>query len=540
VHGFQAIGSSGTGSSLAEEEDLTVAFRDRTDNMSWLGVLEMGDLWRLSYLLEQDRAIASEVATGDDTGTETTVQSITTWTTSHGAELHGIFGPEDDGLLAADFDVSLARTSDAVPAPGSLARGYADLWRSLFSPPDELSGRNYRLSLEVGGDPARTLTAELAARSTLQEDSFSPSGTERAVGSVSSIDLRVPLRLGNERSLVVTPSITRSVSADMASLPVSDAALARHGQVSLFGIMPPAYYLLPDIRVLWGVSPGASAGRINEVAALDSIVDLGARAASLGSEAGLGFSLKEGPWYLPGKASVSMSGASSVQGSDFSQVRAAEARVGSTRLFGLGTGRPGTFVLDGTYEFQRDYRRDIDEGTLSTSLYVGVSHTSGRSWQISYNGTWTHTRQHIQDPLMVLFLEDPAREMEPVVVEDRDTIHSSLSAAYVWGAERVPRGSSPLSRRLGIDPAPQRVTNTERVSAHTVYTIGNIGRVEAATCLPVQITLEHASEIEQTEFLSLRIGLKLQGGVEERIADGVRQLLPEFGGEARMDVIISY
>ena len=97
-----------------------------------------------------------------------------------------------------------------------------------------------------------------------------------------------------------------------------------------------------------------------------------------------------------------------------------------------------------------------------------------------------------------------------------------------------------LARRLGVDGQPRRVVNRERISIDSSLNLAAPMPTATSTDLPVRVTLEHTSEVTQTENLSLHLSLLGQGGLEKQISGGHVDVVPAFGIEFRLGVTVSY
>ena len=82
--------------------------------------------------------------------------------------------------------------------------------------------------------------------------------------------------------------------------------------------------------------------------------------------------------------------------------------------------------------------------------------------------------------------------------------------------------------------------NREQISVETSMTFADPVSLGTTALLPLRITLEHSSEVTQTENLSIRLSLLGQGGLEQRVSAGHVDLVPAFGVEFRLGATIRY
>ena len=95
-------------------------------------------------------------------------------------------------------------------------------------------------------------------------------------------------------------------------------------------------------------------------------------------------------------------------------------------------------------------------------------------------------------------------------------------------------------RRLGVESGAQRITNTERVAVESVYTFADPATLGTTSLLPLRLTMEHSSDIEQGDHLAFHLGIRFQGGAEERVTNGVPDVIPGSGLEGELGVRIRY
>jgi hypothetical protein len=84
------------------------------------------------------------------------------------------------------------------------------------------------------------------------------------------------------------------------------------------------------------------------------------------------------------------------------------------------------------------------------------------------------------------------------------------------------------------------VTNTERVVIETYHTFAEPEALGTTNTLPLRLTLEHTSDIAQGEHFTFHLGLRAQGGLEDRITAGAVNRVPAFGVEGELGVRIRY
>ncbi len=142
---------------------------------------------------------------------------------------------------------------------------------------------------------------------------------------------------------------------------------------------------------------------------------------------------------------------------------------------------------------------------------------------------------------LAIFPNDPLAEPEPTFLADSDRLANRTAFQYPWQADRVLSATpSTLARRLGLDGEAQLVINREQISVDSSITFADPASLGTTTILPLRITLEHSSEVTQTENLSFRLSLLGQGGIEKHVSAGYVDLVPAFGAEFRLGVTIRY
>ena len=155
--------------------------------------------------------------------------------------------------------------------------------------------------------------------------------------------------------------------------------------------------------------------------------------------------------------------------------------------------------------------------------------------------SWTRERQYIAAERLAIFPGDPLSEPEPSYRADSDRLVNRSTFQYSWRADRVPSATpSTLARRLGVDGEAQLVVNREQISVETTTTFADPASLGTTVLLPLRVTLEHSSEVTQTENLSFRLSLVGQGGLEKQVGAGYADLVPAFGVELRLGATIRY
>ena len=87
----------------------------------------------------------------------------------------------------------------------------------------------------------------------------------------------------------------------------------------------------------------------------------------------------------------------------------------------------------------------------------------------------------------------------------------------------------------GDAPSADVLSHREKVVIETRWTSLNPKAAEDLTNQPFRITAEHVTRVVRSENLELDLGVRLAGGMDERITGGLRSLHPSFGFELTLD-----
>ena len=423
---------------------------------------------------------------------------------------------------------------DALARPWS---AYRHLAGNAFSPVSatlsDAALTSTRQSARLALTPPRTLPAglELALTEQIREGTFR--ADTRQIGTDVSLRVGLPLLFGPEGTVRVTPSITRSGSAvSRARTSYSEWRLLEATVRPL--LMPPFAYITPTI----------TDGRIRERDAAELLAgaaDDPAGRASVHTVLGLETRVRSPHWYVPSLLTLEASGAAGWQGPTPTQERSAAVSMSSSAPVAQSPRGAGSLVVSTSGRFERDYLLDTEKLDVNASAYFAYSSVTGRGWQVNQSLSWRQVRQHPGAVRLSLYPDAP--QLEPVAAfrADSDRLVNRSSFQFTWRADRMPSGHpSTLARRLGLDGEAQEVTNTERVAVETSHIFADPDTLGTTTLMPLRITLEHRSEITQSENLTLELGVQAQGGIEERIVNGVVDRVPAFGLQADLGVRLRY
>ncbi|MBU8913353.1 MAG: hypothetical protein KOO61_04965, partial [Spirochaetales bacterium] len=297
------------------------------------------------------------------------------------------------------------------------------------------------------------------------------------------------------------------------------------------------------------LTPFSTAGRVRERDAVTVLADLladrfaaaGDSTAVLSTEMELETRIESDAWYIPSAVAVEAGGETRVQSSTVSQGRSISARLSRSVPIVRPERGAGSLVFSSSGSFARDFLQDTETLGGSLTVYYAFSSVTGRSWQVNQNTSWTRARQYIDAERLAIFPDEPLSEPEPSFRADSDRLVNRSTFQYSWRADRAPSATpSTLARRLGVDGEAQLVINREQISVETTTTFADPASLGTTILLPVRITLEHSSEVTQTENLSFRLSLLGQGGLEKHVSAGHVDLVPAFGVEFRLGATISY
>ena len=424
---------------------------------------------------------------------------------------------------------------------GSPSSAYTGLVAGLFQPVSstltgaQLAGTTQSLSLALGPAQEAMVGLGLAAEERTGERNFSDGGAVRDITAGGSASFELPVAIGREQRVRIIPSLSRSFSTSVgqATLGYSDWWVLGSSAVPALAV-PFAY-----------LTPFSTSGRARERDAVTTLADLlavaGDPAALLSTEMELETRIDSDAWYVPSALAVGAEGETQFQSSTVSQERSISARLSRSVPVIRPERGAGSLVLSSSGSFTRDFLQDTETLHGSVTVYYAFSSVTGRSWQVNQNTSWIHERQHIGAERLAIFPLDPPSEPEPSFIADSDRLVNRSAFQYTWRADRAPSATpSTLARRLGVDGEAQLVINREQISVETSMTFADPVSLGTTTLLPLRITLEHSSEVTQTENLSIRLSLLGQGGLEQRVSAGHVDLVPAFGVEFRLGATIRY
>jgi hypothetical protein len=294
----------------------------------------------------------------------------------------------------------------------------------------------------------------------------------------------------------------------------------------------------------WYVTPFMPGGRVRErdaVAGMAAAAGDAGGSGSLETEMELQARLSSNRWFVPSQLTVRTTAAGELDSGVVSQSRSVYSSLSRSSPVAQSERGTGSMAVSAGATFTRDFLLDTEVLNGNLTVYFAYASISGRSWQVNQTTSWNRLRQHAGAPRLAIYPDAPSSEPPPAFRADSDRLTTTSAFQFSWRADRVPR-ATPLTllRRLGVEPGPQRVTNTEGVTVESAYTFADPATLGTTSLLPVRVTLEHDSDVEHGDHLVFHLGIRFQGGAEERITSGIPELVPGFGLEGELGVRIRY
>jgi hypothetical protein len=429
----------------------------------------------------------------------------------------------------------------AAPAlPVTLFASYAERMSTLFRPVEAahpgatLENREDRGALFINLPRRKYIGAVLSMDSSFSELNFESATGNRDLSVEDTLSLSVPCSPGGKGILQLIPKLSRSFGGSYRNTTDSIRELGVLGRSWETLLMPPLYYL----------NPRFDRGRLHEYEAVDLFTGssgvLGVNEARLQTSLGLEARLKDPPWYLPSRSSLSVAGDTNREGGSYAQARSVGFRLGTD--FSLKKrGKNGTNRL--SFDFGWESSRDYAEKTVSHSLTVdtGLRLLEGLRGRLTgdHSISFATERQRVGDADLLLFPGQPGREVEVPFQPDKDTVSSILGFEYSWEKEIDPKrqellASSPFTGQTG------RISHIERFELENNFLIADRTELNDTTVVPLRLLFSHNTVMTVSQYMDLELSVKTIGGVEEIITSGQSRFESALGFELRLTAILNF
>jgi hypothetical protein len=429
----------------------------------------------------------------------------------------------------------------AAPAhPATLFASYAERMSTLFRPIEvahpgaEIETRVDRGELFINLPRRKYIGAILSMDSSFRELNFESTTGNRDLSVEDTLSFSVPFSPGGKGILQLTPKLSRGFGGSYQNTTDSIPELEILGRTWKTLLMPPLYYLNPRL----------DKGRLHEYEAVDVLTGssavLGVSEARLQTSLGLEARLKDPPWYLPSRSSLSFTGETNREGGSYAQARSAGFRLGTDfPLKKRGKNGTNRLSFDVGWESSRDYA----EKTVSHSLTVdtGLRLLEGIRGRLTgdHNISFTTERQRVGDADLLLFPGQPGREVEVPFQPDKDTVASVLGFQYSWEREIDRKrqellASSPFAGQTG------RISHSERFELENTFLIADRTMLSDTTIVPFRLLFTHNTVMTVSQYMNVELSVKTIGGVEEIITSGQSSFEPALGFELRLTAILNF
>ncbi len=429
----------------------------------------------------------------------------------------------------------------AAPAlPTTLFASYAERMSTLFRPIEaahpgaELETREDRGELFINLPRRKYIGAILSMNSSFRELNFESGTGNRELSVEDTLSFSVPFSPGGKGILQLIPKLSRSFGGSYQNTTDSIQELGILGRSWKTLLMPPLYYLNPRLAM----------GRLHEYEAVDLLTGssevLGVSEARLQTSLGLEVRLKDPPWYLPSRSSLSVAGETNREGGSYAQARSIELGLGTDFSFkGAASKGVNRLSFDVGWESSRDYAEKIVSHSLTVDtglrLLEGIRGRLTGDHSISFNTE----RQRVGDEDLLLFPGQPGREVEVPFQPDKDTVSSVLGIEYFWEKEVDPRRQKLLASSLFAGQT-GRISHRERFELENTFLIADRTELNDTTVVPFRLLFSHNTVMTVSQYMDLELIVKAIGGVEEIITSGQSSFQPALGFELRLTAILNF
>ena len=352
----------------------------------------------------------------------------------------------------------------------------------------------------------------------------------RNTESEHGLSLAFPFSPGGQGVLEIVPEIGRTFGSDYGGVGpgLSEGNILLSPLSRLF--MPPFYYL----------SPAASAGRRNELEALDIFdKDVGSMELiqghfrnSMETRLGLEAFVDRTEWFIPSRIAARVEGKTFREGAAYSQQRTFTAGLGKTGQWIRSSGVSSvSFSLDVDYARTLNFAEKLREQSIGLYTGFGFRRDPLTSFSLNLSASYSRRRQRLYDKGLVLpagySIGTPIVPVRP----SRDVLGNVLFVTYAWE-----RAGQSMSTPNQADPnRAERIVNTERMTLESNILISDVLTTADSGIIPFRITLEHDTVFIMSNNLEFDFNLKSVIGMEERIELENRViLLPAMGFEFKL------